>query len=121
MLAKQDHQERSERKTRSVRIPLSRIPLRRKLSRRFDVGREIDFAPLLTVDVERPNVAVLREVVDDAEVPDRRALAGAHGALDRVAKALGAAASEGEQADGLRVDAFADPFADGAQTAGAVF
>ena len=81
-----------------------RVPPRRQLPRRLDVGREIDFAPFLAVDVERPHVAALGDVVDHAQVPDGRALGRAHRAVDRFAELLGAARAEREQADRLGVD-----------------
>ena len=34
------------------------VPPRGQLARGFDVGREIDLAPLLALDVERPNLAL---------------------------------------------------------------
>src|SRR4051794_38925206 len=80
-----------------VSIDLVSVPPRGEFARSFDVGREIDLAPLLAVDVECPHVAALRDVVDDPQVPDGRPLGRAHRLLDRLTELLGAARAECQQ------------------------
>jgi len=62
----------------------------------FDVLGEIDFAPLLTLDIERPHRRFLRDLVDHAQVPDGGAFRGPNRALDGVAEGLRAKAAETE-------------------------
>ena len=51
----------------------------------FEVDREIDLAPFLARNVVGPHLAVLGEMVNHAQIPDRRAFGGAHGPFDRAA------------------------------------
>src|SRR3954452_20897288 len=46
------------------------IPLGGHRAGIVDVGREIDLAPLLALDVERPHIAVLGNRVDHPQIPD---------------------------------------------------
>src|SRR5215210_9058833 len=92
---------------------VGRIPPSRQLARRLDVGGEVDFAPFLARDVEREHVMLLRDLVDDAQIPDSGALGRADGAVDILAEQLRAAAAERQQADRLGIDeAELEPFAD---------
>src|SRR6476659_5026762 len=63
------------------RLPC-RLPPRSQLTRRLHVGWEVDLAPFLALDVERPHLAVLREVMNHPQIPDSCAFGGPHCALD---------------------------------------
>src|SRR6478672_2849725 len=90
-----------------------RVPARGQRSGSLDIGREIDLAPFLALDVERPDFAVLCHLVDDAQVPDGRPLWRAHRSLDRLAEVFGAALTKCEEADRLGIHgAEVQPLAD---------
>jgi hypothetical protein len=80
------------------------MPPRRQRLRILDIHWKIHLTPLLAVDIERPYVGRLRDLMNHPEIPDCSALRRPDRMLDRLAELLGAAAAEGEQADRLGID-----------------